>query len=394
MQPHRLLPALRLIRRFGPVDAKRIVIIPASGHGSLGDQAMLDSAGQTLHNMGYRLSVIARGEDWIPIRFPAERIDVETKSFAGRFNALRRIVTAGAIVFNGADVIDGVYGGDCRRLELLDLAARSGVPASALGFSFSPTPGAKAVARLRNLPPMPMHSRDAISAERFSAAIGRPARVVADLAFLLQPEASTAAAQRAIAWVHKQKTLNRQVMALNLSGHTLSKTQGDALEQVAVAMRQWLSADPDRAVLLMPHDFRPAPTGDIAPLLALHEALKAGFAERINLPEVPFEAWDAKSIIAATDFALTGRMHLAIAGLGGGIPTLCIAYQGKFEGLMQHFELDDMLVSPDVMTDPAQLLQRLDTFAARLPELRQKIAAKLPSVLSKSRQNFAWLEKA
>ncbi len=394
MQLHQLAPALRLMRRIGPVEPDRIVIIPTSGHGSLGDQAMLDATGQVLHDLGYRLSVVTRGNDFITIRFPAKRIDVEAASIAGKFRALRQIVTAGAIIFNGADVIDGVYGGDCRRLEILDLAARSGVPASALGFSFSTTPGAKAVARLRNLPPMPMHSRDAISAERFRAATGRPSTVVADLAFLLRPEVTTAAAHQAIAWTREQKAMKRQVMLLNLSGHTLAKAPGDTLPQlVAVAMREWLATDPHRSILLMPHDFRPAPTGDVSPLNAVRNALAADFADRIAQVEAPFEAWDAKSIAAEADFVLTGRMHLAIASLGSGVPPLCISYQGKFEGLMQHFDLADMLCDPDIMTDPARLLRRVDAFTARLPELRQKIGTMLPSVLDKSRRNFTWLDE-
>ena len=53
-----------------------------------------------------------------------------------------------------------------------------------------------------------------------------------------------------------------------------------------------------------------------------------------------------KGLVGLVDFAVTGRMHLAIAALGMEVPVVALAYQGKFDGMMQRFDLGQMVFDP------------------------------------------------
>ncbi|MFC3060298.1 polysaccharide pyruvyl transferase family protein [Paenirhodobacter populi] len=392
MRDQNIVAALRLMRRFIKVDPKKIVILPPSSGGSLGDQAMLDSTAASISRFG-DVVLVAVPEPNTTLRTKLTYAPLNGGSKLDKLRAVKEILSAGTILFLGADVIDGAYGGDCRRLGVFDLFVRAGLRGACLGFSVSAKPGARAVERLLNLPPVPMHVRDRLSLERFDKLTGRKGILVADTAFQLRPEVTTPVMGQAIDWARAQRAEGRKVLVVNLGGWTLERMKGDGVAAVNTCLERWLGASPDRAVLLLPHDFKPAPVGDIEPLRRLNGMLAPQFPDRVHFVEPPFNTWDVKALAGEIDFSMTGRMHFSIACLGMGTPTIGIVYQGKFEGLMDHFGLDNMLITPDEASDPDVLLARLNETEAQLPELRERIAGKLPTVKELSWKNFAWLEQ-
>ena len=383
---------LRLIRVFLRVDHDKVAVLPSASAGSLGDQAMLDSiTTQLIHKCEKTPVLIARQSDNVLLRNLVALTVIDAPGVMGKLRAARQIFSCGQMLFIGADVIDGGYGGDCNRLGLLDIAARAGMTCGAVNFSFSERPGKAAVARLHKLPQVYMHPRDPVSMERFRKVVGREAVQVADVAFLLKPEASSDNARTAIAWAHGQRNEGRCVLGINAGGTTLSMMKGDGLDSIGQCLESWLKADTNRAILLLPHDYKPQPAGDVEPLQELYDRLAPQFGDRVHMVQFPFEAWDVKAMAEALDFALLARMHFAIACLGMGVPPLCIAYAGKFEGLMQHFGLEDMLVSNEEVLDPEVLLARLEAFETRVPAMKETITAGMAQVKELSERNFAWL---
>jgi polysaccharide pyruvyl transferase WcaK-like protein len=114
------------------------------------------------------------------------------------------------------------------------------------------------------------------------------------------------------------------------------------------------------------------------------------FGPRLHMVDGLLDAWDAKAIAGAVDLVLTGRMHFAIAALGQGTPPVSVVYQGKFEGLMQHFglEAEPLLLAPDKVGSGDAALAAATANAERL---RSKILAVLPRVEALSRSNFSGL---
>ncbi|WP_187794991.1 polysaccharide pyruvyl transferase family protein [Paracoccus amoyensis] len=302
----------------------------------------------------------------------------------------RMLLTCPGIGCIGADILDGVYGKSqvFKRLRMLRIAHAVGRKTRVFGASWSETPHPEVAAALRRASWLEICARDPISQARMEKAFGRPVPLVADLAFLLKPELRAGAARTGHNWITAQQQIGRVVMGVNLSGHTVGTLPGDGVRSVAQPIIRWLLADPQRAVILMPHDRRGGKVGDGTALTALHDILSADFADRMHSLPVTLDTWEMKAIAGATDLILTGRMHLAIAALGMGTPAFCTVYQGKFEGLMQMFGLEDMTIAPSLM-DSAECDAKLARVTRQRQQLSARIQARLPQIVEMSRSNFA-----
>ena len=173
----------------------------------------------------------------------------------------------------------------------------------------------------------------------------------------------------------------------------MGQIEGDGQTAYHDLMAAWLAADPNRSILMLPHDGRPWPTGDVEVCEAAHDALAERFPGRVAMLRPPLMSWELKHLAGMVDVVMTGRMHLAIAALGMGTPPLCIAYLNKFEGLFQLFEIDGLVVSPDSVARPEAMLAKLEDLVTRRAELEAAIQAKLPDVLALSLKNFEGLER-
>ena len=82
-------------------------------------------------------------------------------------------------------------------------------------------------------------------------------------------------------------------------------------------------------------------------------------------------------------------MHLTIAALGMGTPAATLAYQGKTEGLFQHFPgLGDWSIDPRQALIPGTLATSVARLLEREAELRGIIAAALPTVRDLASRNL------
>ena len=88
-------------------------------------------------------------------------------------------------------------------------------------------------------------------------------------------------------------------------------------------------------VLLVPHTF--APDGrvesDPAACSDLMRSLSPGIRCRVHLVTREYDQHEIKGIIGMCDFFIGSRMHACIAALSQGIPTVGVAYSGKFAGV-------------------------------------------------------------
>lgn len=361
-------------------------ILTQTNAGSTGDQAMIDAASCYLaRERGCRVII---GPNIFPTRSGARLPSSDGKA-AVMQNLAGMVLRSRHIGFVGADVLDGVYGpaGIMKRLNLLKTGHRLGARTRVFGSSWSHNPSPVVIEMLRAMPWLHICARDPISKTRMEAALDREVALVADVAFLLQPEITSPEARAAEQWIDRKHAENATVLGLNLSGHTLEGVADHGVSAFAGLVGRWLDADPARAVLIMPHDRRPGMVGDLEVLDALNKALAARYADRIALLPATLDAWDIKALAGKVDFILTGRMHLAIAAFGMGTPALCTVYQGKFEGLMEHFALKDLTVSPDDV-----LAERCDDRLAWLSNQHVALGAairnRLPAILELSRKNF------
>lgn len=100
-------------------------------------------------------------------------------------------------------------------------------------------------------------------------------------------------------------------------------------------------------------------------------------------------ACEIKALCSHLDCLISGRMHLAIAALGMGIPVACIEYQGKFEGLFRHFGIDGMVLDNTQALSSDSTETMLRTLIKHRHDLARKIKARLSGILNLSMINFS-----
>jgi polysaccharide pyruvyl transferase WcaK-like protein/coenzyme F420-reducing hydrogenase beta subunit len=393
----------RLLRRGGDSP---IIVLPPSSPGSLGDQAVMTAVFEQLLSVpGRRVVVLgyAMDDDWTrSAGCRLETVDVGDFFGWGSNRSLARLMvclrSAHQLVVCGTDVLDGQYNvqRSIRRLRTVELAVALGVPVTVLGFSYSEHADPLARRVLRGLAGKARFCvRDPISFEVVAPVAGGRAVLVADPAFLLTARDDSDLVRPILDWIVAQRGAGRQVLGINVNHLLLSHTAGatpDALvASVAEALRQLRARLPSLAFCLLPHDSRGTPS-DFVLADALAARLRAdGHPATVTLPR-SISAAEVKGVVQHLDAVFTGKMHLAIAALGSGVPVGAIVYKDrKFHGLFRHFGLERWLLTSESWSEPEQL----SSFIAALVEQRSEIAAslqnRLPQVLSLARANFTGL---
>lgn len=393
---------LRRLRRgrlaTSPETPSRFLIIPAdvgNPSGSMGDMAMLAGVVQSLLERNPASSFTLVGTQSRRIAVPGTGDVPVLAAWAGKPGTLAFddvIRQHHALFVMGADILDGKYGAALvqRIVDYCNHSVQLGIPATMLGFSFNRYPRRPAVHALSRLhPKTTVNLRDQPSLERFTRLVGVPAMLCADSAFLMRPASDPE--PEAEAWITAMRNAGRTPVGVNLNAHALApaiaRAGADALvRHIANQLRQAGERNA-LAFMLIPHDLKPQ-SGDVAMLQSLEKQLhQDGFPHarytRIDRPDT------IKRIVSFLDLVITGRMHLAIASLGSGTPTLSITYQDKFEGLYQHFglSLEHTITPMQCLSDT--LLARIDHAYAQRQHNRERIRARLPQVLALSSRNLA-----
>ena len=295
-----------------------------------------------------------------------------------------------AVYILGADVTDGVYRWPTamKLLMFYDCFSRLGAEAHYLGFSWSETPSPwmhLVFPFLKRGLPLPI--RDPVSYERVARFTRhRPLVQVADAAFQLKPNA-TPRAQKWIDWCRGQKSDGHRVIAINVH-QMFNDVETKSADWAAAFSKclEWVAKkNQDIAYLLIPHDNRPR-VSDLEILKRINGLLPGS-----TLIDVVMNADEIKAVLGECDALIAGRMHISIAALGQGVPVLGLVYQGKFEGLWDHFRLPrETLLAPKTFLENPQFAEStLGDFMDNMQNLRAKIKKCLPAVMALSAKNFS-----
>ncbi|WP_162243813.1 polysaccharide pyruvyl transferase family protein [Pseudorhodoferax sp. Leaf274] len=304
------------------------------------------------------------------------------------------------MVVIGADVMDGYYNPvtTARLLAFAECAARRGTKVAFSGFSFNSSPSSLLRPVFNNLSPsVAVNVRDRISRGRFQRFSRIESHLVADAAFMLEPDDSSDAVRHVMAWADRQRAAGMIVLGFNLHPMLITKAtpaQVEGLVASAIeALRQVIRAK-RVALLLLSHDYR-GEEGDDACLGPIAKALQEELGERQMYSTRQYSASELKAMAGAADGVVTGRMHLAIATLGTGKPVAAMTYQDKFQGLFAHFNYPErFLLPPADAVDPQKLASLINDFIDRLPALTGQVNAQLPSVKKASELNMQQLTGA
>lgn len=380
-----------------PDTPTRFAIVPAdmgNAIGSMGDLAMLTGLLQSLRTRNPDATFTIIGTRNHNLAVPGVGDVPVMAAWVGRAGSIAFdsvIRQNHALFVMGADILDGKYGAAlvARIVDYCNHSVLLGIPATTLGFSFNSHPRSSAVHALSRLHPrVTVNVRDQLSLDRFQQATGISATLCADSAFLMPP--ATAPEPEAEAWISSMRETGRSPVGVNLNVHALqpalSKLGMDALI-AHLAQQLRIAGETNKlAFMLIPHDLKPQ-SGDAAMLQALEKQLRHNAFPHvrytlINRPDA------IKRVTGLLDLVFTGRMHLAIASLGSGTPTLSITYQDKFEGLYQHFGLpiEHTITPMQCLSDALSI--RIGHAHTQRHDLRKRICTSLPQVMTLASRNL------
>lgn len=394
----------RVVTSVGAHDEGRAgtsIILAPSWEGSLGDEAVIDALSSQLRARGDRRVALCCFNgykawrhlpaitDWIliPDYFKSGGWE-ERIRLANEFRNYSRFYLV------GTDVLDGHYA-EWHTLGMLTLArqaARAGLQVTLVGFSINSNPNANCLKALAALPrTVRFCLRDSVSLNRLRPALGRELELTADMAFLLEPTKSSGVAREMISWIGLQREARRLVIGININTHLLGSSVEDNLPRLLTAYKDALvrlaAEEQSVSYLLIPHDLR-APYDDPGVSNELLQSLPPAVRAHAAVTPTPCRASDIKGIVSELDLVLSGRMHVAIACLGSGVPVGCLTYQGKFEGLFSHFGIEGATIAPEEALRPGRLFSFLRRLLGRREELRLQIASRLGEVQKLSAANI------
>jgi polysaccharide pyruvyl transferase WcaK-like protein len=365
---------------------------------SLGDDAMVTSVAEAARARNARVEIdVLTGRSAASQRALANGLNPveiwESPHFVRDLDALLTERNYDAVGALGADVMDGNYDllGPAKTIAAVDLSARRGIPSSVLGFSFNARPRTR-LAALYDGASREVHFqlRDQISYDRFTEFTRATADLVADCSFVLT---AAGVPDDLAAWIEEMRAEGRNVVGINAHPMLFRDASAEQIEAIVQRVTEAILACSQTARvawLLLPHDYRERV--DAVCLEPIGGRIQGRLDRTVWYLAGRNRAATLKAVAGRLDGVVSGRMHLAIAALGMGVPALGLTSghtQGKFEGLLQHYGLPSWLsLSPETYLLEGVLRDALARFINELPELRDTIESRRELVLGLSRRNF------
>lgn len=300
-------------------------------------------------------------------------------------------------VLTGGDNMSSDYGSPADYLVLPQLLIDAGVPVVMMAQSIGPFREQEhrdifvAVARRCAL----VTVRETASLRYVTEDLGLPPEKVAltaDTAFLLEPAPAEFARKAMLSFGLDPE---RPVIALSVSGGItqFASSDGDRHLEALERLSRRLLDETGAQILLIPHveDHDPSNNDMIVADKLLR---RMDFDLRMRLAKGYFTSNEFKAILARCDMVIAERMHVAVGGLSSGVTTFVLGYSVKGHGIMSDCiganSLEAGLVVPvgDFIQNPAEDEKVLAAWRNRA-HWAQVLAANLPEIKARSRQNFA-----
>ncbi|WP_414620694.1 polysaccharide pyruvyl transferase family protein [Calothrix sp. CCY 0018] len=395
---------LKRVFQWNQKQNDSVLLLPPARFGSLGDEAMITAVieyfkGEGAKQIGFISYSLA--SNWENFKPAVTGINTVCHSLSDSWKENFHLVTVASrydkFYCLGADVMDGFYSekSSLTRLKYVSLAKQTGAEAAILGFSFNEQPAPKVIQAFRNLSSeIKLYSRDPVSHKRLINYLQRSVTLVADLAFLLPPAENPGALSEILQWIKLQQQNQRILIGINANSQSFSNIDKESVHEIIKIYVDTLveihSKYQKCSFVLIPHDFRNTDkqSSDIRLSEAILNALPKGIRSDCVKVPTPFSAAEIKSVCKHLDIVLTGRMHLCIACLSQGTPVGCITYQGKFQGLFEHIELDGMLIDPEQACQPGYLSNFFIPLIQHREYNRQRIQEIIPKVKQLALANF------
>ncbi|NMM88408.1 hypothetical protein B2J88_29340 [Rhodococcus sp. SRB_17] len=363
-----------------PQRTVECLIIAPPGRGNIGDQALLESA---LDNTpGSAVVMVMDREDFaLPARYRGRVEFVESRNLLSGNPVLRwidyfRFLLAARAAKNvwliGADIMDGGYSSlsSIVRFSAVRGAAKVGARTRVLGFSWNAHPKPSAVwSAQRASADVELWVRDPVSYDRLTKDGVEGVQLCADIVFAR--DCTSGEDSDASAWIDARRSQGKKVVVVNCSG--LIGEDDGKLAQYSHLL-DWL-IEHSWSIVFVPHVMRPGNDD-----LELIRVVSRGRDDDEIFVVARLLSPDAiHSLVSRVDAVVTGRMHLAVLSVLGGVIPITLTTQGKVEGLYRLLGCENLCIEPvsdfgqritDVFDDALVVNRNFGRDAALLTELQ------------------------
>lgn len=221
--------------------------------------------------------------------------------------------------------------------------------------------------------------RESISYEALvQCGLGDKAHLVADPAFLLEPEEVTL----------PEGFREGNIVGINLSPMILNYTDNrDKVVESVYALIDHILATTGMNVLLVPH-VRLAVTDDMDTLRPIFDRFKDTGRVAL-LDDFSLSCRQLKGYISKCRFFIGARTHSIIAAYSTCVPALALGYSVKAKGIARDlFGTEDKLVLPvQTFDDPAATVRGFEYLVEHEEEIRTKLTSIMPSYKENARKS-------
>ena len=221
--------------------------------------------------------------------------------------------------------------------------------------------------------------RESISYEAFvKCGLGDKAHLVADPAFLLEPEEV----------LLPNGFEEGKLVGINLSPMILNYTaEREKVVESIYALIDHILGTTDMNVLLVPH-VRLAVTDDMDTLRPIYERYRET-GRVLLLDDYSLSCRQLKGYISKCRFFIGARTHSIIAAYSTCVPALALGYSVKAKGIARDiFGTEENLVLPvQTFNDPAATVRGFDYLMEHEDEIRQKLEDVMPGYKENARKS-------
>ncbi len=271
----------------------------------------------------------------------------------------------------GADLMDGKYNyaASIHRLQILHLANELGIESRVLGFSWGENnPNTLSEYMINYCENTNFMVRDPISYQRLLQLGVKNIHQVADLVFNYEFKVlDTRLATRKYCIINSSGLISQSSRNILLYGEIIRKILALGFE-----------------VILLPHVIRNS-DDDLAVLRSLYNAFLN--EKEVTLIENILQPEEILKLCLNAEIVITSRMHLAILSLISGTPPIVFSSNGKVEGLLKMFQIEQLCI-PESNYSSSDVMAVLDSTLRDVSALRSKIKANIKNVSEMSSRNF------
>jgi len=402
-----VLKPLNLLLR--PLSTKSALVLTPNSPLNRGDEAVCKVVIDFLSRLDFRSEIILESPDGGDVfegvtvvgakgsLYKLSRFRFSCKLLLHMFGKWVTLILA-------TDVLDGKYDPEIthRKLTAVYLSQLLGIRTQVIGACVTTPLDARIADKLSYyLQGAKIFARDFVSFNFFQRQGFRDAEYVADPAFLLKAESSqwTRPIEK---WIEGHRAKGNVVIGINVSTFALGKSMGhgNVSELVFEERLRKLAMNTDRllselgiSLIYLPHVFLPYDS-DIdthSKIVGLFRGKQNGCV--LNIID-RLHSWELRQVVSRLDALVASRMHLAISGLSMQVPTLCIAYSSKYEGMLNHFDLGDSIIHlRELDNNEWYFYDKVEWFLSMREEIKEKISSQLATVCQRAALNFSCLHK-